>query len=110
MQGHNVSMTTQVLQPPPVLPTQTQAMAHTQDTFQQRTESLLQDRGNVGLIQEMEEELALWVIKAIAYFLLTLLFYINLEYTLPYEVLGLLPMLSDVLHFLYYLRQHRKLE
>ncbi len=109
-QGHNVSMTTQTLQQHPVAHTQLGSLTHLQDTFQQRAQSLLMDQANVELVQEMEEELALWMIKAIVYFLLTLLFYINLEYPLPYEALILLPLLSDVLHFLYYLRKLRKIE
>ena len=101
-QGQNVNVTMQILHSQPT--------THVVDAFQQRVRLLTQDGGNIKVIQEMEEELALWVIRAITYFLLALLFYIDLEYPLPYEVLFLLPLISDVLHFLFYLRKMRAAE
>ncbi len=68
-------------------------------------QNIVHDAGNTAIILEMEEEIALWVGRVITYFMVALLFYINLEFVLPLELLFLLPLLIDILLTVYYARK-----
>ena len=93
--SNNLNLTTQTLYPLTNAPNLSFA------------QSVVQDAANISVIKEMEEEIMLWVCRIIAYFVVTVLFYVNLEYHIPLELLFLLPVLLDILLCFYYFKKSK---
>ena len=100
----NVSITTQPLYTQPnVNPAQPNSA--TLQSYLQGT--VLHEPGNEVLVKEMEQEVAVWVTRAITYFITALLSYVNLEYKLPLEALVALPLILDIFMLVFYFNKYR---
>jgi len=93
----NITLTTQTL----VLPNNAILNQHSNLL----PDVIIADQNNQQIIHEMEIEIALWIIRAICYFIFTLLLYINLEFPMPILAIFCPLLILNIFLIMFYSKQ-----
>lgn len=84
---------------------------HTSNTgLQIRMENTSANENNETQIKEMKEEIALWIVFVIAYFVTGLVFYISIQFPLPIEALFSIPIILDIGMIIYFYQKTNKFQ
>ena len=68
---------------------------------------IMNDPNNAPIIKEMEDEISVWIIRLICYFLFVLIIYTDLNYNIPLAIIQSPLTLLDGYLIFYYYRKHK---